>query len=211
MAAYPMLWAHSAERERRLEVDPDSRGDIRPDCDSRAVEIWQTTADRLHFTLDFQINSQSLAACVTPRPSIGGRAWPNFRLSDTGLELATVLCANTTLGLMSFWWLGMRQQLGRAMVTIRSLPSLLILDPRGLGEQGASIAKRIFDSFREREFLPANEAYRDPARHELDRRVLLDLFGLSEEILEPLAVLRNQWCAEPTVHGGKSTRPVGAS
>ena len=34
-----------------------------------------------------------------------------------------------------------------------------------------------------------------------------DARGLPEGILEPLDVLREQWCAEPTVHGGKSTRP----
>ncbi len=33
-----------------------------------------------------------------------------------------------------------------------------------------------------------------------------DLFGLPTDILEPLAVIRKQWCAEPSVHGGKGTR-----
>ncbi len=211
MAAYPMLWAHRAERERRFEVDPDSKGEVKPKCNERAVDLWQETATRMHFTLDFQLNSQSLVACVTPQPSIGGRAWPNFRLHEPALEPATVLCANTTLGLISFWWLGMRQQLGRAMVTIETLPRLCILDPRSLGESGVGRARRIYDSFREREFLPANEAYRDPARQDLDRAVLVDLFGLPETVLEPLAVIRNQWCAEPTVHGGKSTQQSGAA
>lgn len=35
----------------------------------------------------------------------------------------------------------------------------------------------------------------------------VDVLGLPASILEPLAVLRRQWCAEPSVHGGKSTRP----
>ena len=41
----------------------------------------------------------------------------------------------------------------------------------------------------------------------LDRAVLVDLLELPESVLEPLAVLRTQWCCEPTVHGGKATRP----
>ena len=53
--------------------------------------------------------------------------------------------------------------------------------------------------------LPANEAWRDVARQDLDRAVLIDLLGLSEDLLEPLNLLRRQWCAEPSVHGGKST------
>ena len=39
-----------------------------------------------------------------------------------------------------------------------------------------------------------------------DRAVLVDLLHLPEVALEPLAILRDQWCAEPSVHGGKKTR-----
>ena len=49
----------------------------------------------------------------------------------------------------------------------------------------------------------------DGARKALDHAVLIDLLGLPEDVMEPLAVLRHQWCAEPSVHGGKSTAPVG--
>ena len=55
--------------------------------------------------------------------------------------------------------------------------------------------------------LPANEAYRDPVRQELDRALLVDVLGLPDSILDSLDALRASWCAEPTVHGGKSTRP----
>ena len=205
--SYPMLWRHSAARERRLIVEPDREGRVRPNRDSKALDVWNT-ATRLHFNRDFRLNSQSLAACITPEASIGGTAWPNFRLSDpTGEELAS-LWANTTLGLIGFWWAGARQQLGRARITITKLPSLLTLDVRRLALEQVEKSHRIFARFHEFEFLPANEAYHDPARHALDRAVLIDLLGLPESILEPLAVLRHQWCAEPTVHGGKSTRPI---
>ena len=60
---------------------------------------------------------------------------------------------------------------------------------------------------RHHDFLPANEAYRDMSRQELDRRVLLDLLGLPDTVLEPLDVLRMKWCSEPSVHGGKGTGP----
>ena len=60
---------------------------------------------------------------------------------------------------------------------------------------------------KEQKFLPANEAYRDPVRKALDRFLLLELLELPEEILEPFDRLRLQWCAEPSVHGGKRTAP----
>ena len=99
------------------------------------------------------------------------------------------------------------QQAGRANLTISRLPELLVLDARTLTDYQYTRADGIFDEFRERPFLPANEAYRDENRQALDEAVLVGLLGLSESILDPLAVLRRQWCSEPTVHGGKSTRP----
>ena len=207
-AEYPALWGHDADRERRLVVQPDGEGRVRPSQDARAVDVWDT-ATRLHFNRDFRLNSQSLAACLTPKQSIGGRAWPNFGVDgDPRREEALALWANTTLGLISFWWVAGRQQQGRAILTISNLPSLPVLDVRELDVRQLGIAKQIFENFRDWTFLPANEAHRDDTRKELDRAVLCELLGLPESILEPLGVLREQWCAEPTVHGGKSTRPT---
>ena len=79
--AYPMLWRHSAARERRLIVDTDREGRVRAGREAKALDVWDT-ATRLHFNRDFRLNSQSLAACLTSEPSIGGRAWPNFRLTN---------------------------------------------------------------------------------------------------------------------------------
>jgi len=59
------------------------------------------------------------------------------------------------------------------------------------------------DEFVDLEFLPANEACRDDSRIALDEAILIDLLDLPSKVMEPLDVLRRQWCAEPTVHGGK--------
>lgn len=205
---YPALWNHHAPRERRLEVEPDSFGEPRPGCAARSVRVWRT-ASRLHLNRDFRLNSQSLAACATPGRTLGGTAWPNYLLADDSWEAPVLLWANSTLGLMSFWWLGSLQQQGRARITISRLPRLLTLDPRELDSAQLAAANSIFDEScsREVEFLPANEAYRDNSRKALDRAVLIDLLGLPDDLLGPLDLLRHQWCAEPTVHGGKSTRP----
>ena len=205
--SYPVLWTHAAERERTLVIVPDSQGVVKPGREDHAAEIWNRTATRLHCNLDFRLNSQSLAACLTAELSIGGRAWPNFQIERPALEEAVVLCANSTLGLMAFWWVATRQQQGRARITITTLPDLPILDVRSLTEAGIAKASKHFEELRDRRFLPANEAYRDEARKDLDCAVLVDLFGLPEEVLEAFSVIRNQWCAEPSVHGGKQTAP----
>ena len=137
--------------------------------------------------------------------TIGGTAWPNFLCSDLSWETPIVCWANTTLGLICFWWIGTRQQEGRARLTISKLPALTVLDPRRLTPKQTVLADEIFAQFRDRTMLPANEAWRDEARQALDRAVLIDLLELPEEVMEPLALLRRQWCAEPSVHGGKGT------
>lgn len=204
--SYPILWGHSADRERHMLVDPDSEGEVRPGCAERAAAAWQT-ATRLHFTLDFRLNSQSLSAAMTPEPTLGGRAWPNFRLERSDWDTVIALWANSTLGLMAFWWAGSRQQQGRSVLTISGLPNLMVLDPRTLSPSRLQRASDIFTEFRDKPFLPANEAYRDETRDALDRAVVHELVGLPSDVLPALVHLRRQWCNEPSVHGGKSTSP----
>jgi len=99
---------------------------------------------------------------------------------------------------------GLKQ--GRAGLTIERLSALPVLDARELDQSQLTACRAIFDDLEARSFLPANEAYRDPARQELDRR-LADVLNLDAELLDELTVLRQQWCAEPSVHGGKKTKP----
>lgn len=205
--SYPVLWNHSTSRETRLVVKPDGQGHIRDGCKKNVQVVWNT-ATQLHFNCDFQVNSQPLSACLTPGPSLGGTAWPNFKLYDEAWQSAVLLWSNTSLGLISFWWIGTRQHQGRARLTISRLPELMTLDTRTLTTPQLNKADEIFDQFKEREFLPASEAYRDEVRRALDEAVLVDLLGLkASKVMPPLAVLREQWCREPSVHGGKDTRP----
>ncbi len=204
---WPALWGHDARRETSLFVEPDRQGQPKPGCSRRVETVWRQTATRLHFNLDFRLNSQPLAACLTPEKSLGGTAWPNFRLDDEAWEPSVVLWANSTLGLMTFWWQGSRQQQGRARLTISRLPELLMLDPRALSEAQHRLAAELLAYFRELDLLPANEAWRDETRQALDEALLIDLLRLPRETVKALGLLRRQWCAEPTVHGGKPTRP----
>ena len=206
---YPMLWAHAAERERTFIVQPDRCGDPREGDETRAAERWNRVASCLHSNLDFQLNSQSLAMCMTPEKCLGGTAWPNVIPHEQRYELPLLLWSNSTLGLILFWWQGTRQQEGRARITITKLPELPVLDPRVLTEEQTDRCREIFEEFKEREFLPANEAYRDETRKTLDRTLFFgraSLLQLDPDLEGGLDLLRNQWCAEPSVHGGKATR-----
>ena len=206
---YPVLWSHDAKRETRLVVAPDSKGLVRQNCQDKAVEKWRETASRLLYNRDFTMGSQPLAACLTDYPTIGGRAWPNFVVPDENWQIPLLLWANSTLGLMTFWWLGTRQQPGRSIISISRLPLMNTLDARCLTDEQIQACNALFMDFQDRSFLPAIEAFRDETRQQLDQFLLVDVLGLDKEILTGIEILREQWCREPSVHGGKSTRAQG--
>ena len=209
-AAYPILWGHDATREQHLQVVPDTQGRVYGDRHELALQVW-STATRLHCNLDFQINSQPLAACLTDGPVIGGRAWPSFCLHDDSWEPFVALWLNSTLGLINFWFLGSRQQSGRAILTLTRIGDLLVPDPRRLDSAQLALAESAANAYAETELLPANESWRDDARRRLDEVVLIDILGLDNRILPSLDITRAQWCREPSVHGGQDTRPSGST
>ena len=202
-ATYPMLWNHDAELEKHLVVKPDSEGRVKRGRGPRASVIWETRS-HTHFNADFRFNSQPLQVAFTEERTIGGSAWPNIQFEKREFEVAHSLWGNSTLGLLLYWWHSSRQQAGRGRITVTSIRTMPTLDVTALSDDQLRLAEEIFEDMRDREFLPANEAWRDESRKELDRRVLVDLLGLPEErVMGALDLLRRKWCSEPSVHGGK--------
>ncbi len=206
---YPCLWGHDYTIEKSFVVQPDSQGSVRKGMQKDADRVWATRST-LHFNLDFGLASQSISACITPMPTIGGRAWPNVLPIESTHEPAIMLWANSTLGLLMRWHSASRQQPGRAITTISRLPKLQVLDTRKLTTAQHKKAAKIFNRLKTKHFRPANEAWHDPVRIELDRALLVELLGLPETVMESMELLRRKWCFEPSVHGGKSTRLMEA-
>ena len=207
-ATYPALWNHNATKEKRIICEPDSQMLVRRGMEQKARDVW-ATASRSHINRDFTFGSQPLAVAYTERESIGGRVWPNVIFDDQRLDYTFAVWGNSTLGLLSYWWHSNRQQSSKAGMTIRSAETLPILDFRALSDDQLATAKAIFDEFRELDFKPAYLADADEDRAHLDKRVICDLLGFSEDVYQAVRLLAAKWCAEPSVHGGKK-RPRGA-
>ena len=205
-ATYPSLWNHNASNETRLICQPDSQLAVRAGLEEKAAKVW-VTASRAHISIDFRFTSQPLAGAYTETKTIGGRAWPNVLFEDDLWDKVFILWVNSSLGLLSFWWNSGRQQGGRGMQSIRAVESMPVLDFRELAHEQLATAERIFDEFREKEFMPAYLADADPNRDLLDRRVVMDLLGFDEEIYLAVRRLAQKWCAEPSVQGGKARPP----
>ena len=207
-ATFPSLWNHDAAKETRLVCLPDSQLQVRPGMESKAATIWET-ASRTHLNLDFTFGSQPLAVAFTNQESIGGRVWPNVSFPDNRFDYVFAAWSNSSLGLLLHWWHSSRQQSSKAGMTIRSAESLPVLDFRALTDDQLIMAELIFEEFRDKELKPAYLADADPNRALLDRLVVCDLLGFDSETYVGVRRLAAKWCAEPSVHGGKS-RPRGS-
>jgi hypothetical protein len=215
--AYPCLWNHANRRERRLTVQPDSHCQLRevhgrtPETLlARADERW-STASRAHYNRDLQFNSQSMIVAMTPDPTIGGRAWPSIVFDDPTHEFAFSLWCNSTLGLLCHWWMSNKTQAGRGTTTVTSVPSIATLDLRMLSTEQHEAARREFASLADERFLPFDQIGEDPARAELDRRLMVNVLGLDPALCETggaMERLRYKLSAEPQIHANKQTRLV---
>ena len=217
---YPMLWAHKAKRERQLVVEPDSEGRIKPASGQisqgvlreKAARVWGT-ASRAHYNRDLRFNSQSLIVAMTEQPCIGGEAWPSVVFEKPEREYVFALWCNSTLGLLMHWWVSNKTQSGRGRTTVTGIPNIPTLDVRTLTDEQVAAAKTAFDELRERRFLPFDQIDEDPARAELDRRLLVDVLGMPQSFVEsggPIDLLRRKLAREPQIHGGKKSRVVFA-
>ena len=207
-STYASLWSHNAQQETRMVCLPDSQLLVKPGMEGRAAKAW-ATASRAHLNRDFRFNSQPLAAAFTEQSSIGGRAWPNTIFDRKQFDYAFTVWANSSLGLLAFWWHSNRQVAGRGTTTVSAVDSLPILDLRALTKKQLRTAEAIFEEFRDKELKPAYLADADANRALLDRRVVCDLLGFDEDVYRAVRRLAAKWCAEPSVHGGKA-RPKNA-
>ena len=208
--SYPMLWRHATKRERQFIVQPDSKGETKQGMDAKADAIW-ATASRLHYNRDLRFNSQSLIAAMTERPCIGGTAWPSVIFENREHEYAFALWCNSTLGLLLHWWTSNKTQSGRGRMTVTGIPNIPTLDTRALTTEQHAAAKATFEAMHERRLLPFDQVDEDPARAELDRRLLVDVLGLPESLCAeqgPIDLLRRKLAREPQIHGGKRSRVV---
>ena len=203
---WPFLWNRNSQNQQSMGVSPDSHGIIKLKKEDEAHELWQR-ASHLHISNECGFNSSPTCAAFTQQLTMGGRAWPNFLMKTPEMEKATCVWLNGTLGLITFWINSNRSQGARGGTTVTAIPNIPILDVTKLEDQRLQAAVKIYDDLCQKPMLPTNEAHRDKTRQELDRRLLTEVLGLDDNAVEQLAILRNQWCREPTVTGTKNTGP----
>lgn len=208
---YPAMWWTRSADEKTMVIQPNAQFRVKKDADgnprkSHARRVWGY-ASRMKFLRDFGIGSNRIVMGLTEKASSGGRSWISLTPHHGNHESAMMLWQNSTLGMIMHWLHGIKAKLNRPEISVKLLPSLPFLDCRKLRDAQLKRSHELFEQFKNREFLPANEAYRDSVRKELDRAVLVELLGLDKSALDGMEQMRMRWCGEPTVHGFKATRP----
>ena len=201
---YPFLWNCNHKTQDRMIVSPDHAREVIPGKADDASKIW-SVASHLHIAYSLRLTANPNAAAYTERVTAGGSAWPNLKMESDAFERATCAWFSSTLGLMCYWVDANRTQEARARTSVTAIPDISTLDLRHLEPNRFQAAVDIFDDLCRERILPSNESYRDPIRHEIDRRFIVDVLGLDEVAVQQFAILRDQWCAEPSVTANKKT------
>ena len=97
------------------------------------------------------------------------------------------------------------------MTSVTGIPNMPTLDLRELLGGQIDAAKVVFEDLQTLRFLPFDQIDEDPARAELDRRLIVDVLQLPGWLCElggPMDLLRRKLAHEPQVHGGKKSRVV---
>lgn len=202
--AYPGLWHIESHKQRSLVVKPNSRGSIPLNGWDKAQRVWERTG-RVHHNSNVRFNANSLSVFFTERRSLGISSVANVVFANPDYDYVWALWGNSTLGLLCYWMHSSRRYEGRGRMELTALRSLPTLNLLRLDEAALQNAKRIFEEIKYKQMLPINQMYEDPVRWELDRLLLSNVFGFTEnthpEVHEGVRLLRNRLCAEPSVYG----------
>ena len=79
----------------------------------------------------------------------------------------------------------------------------LILDVRKLEACQLDEVQALWRDFSDREFQPFYRCAVDPARIELDERLVRDLLGLGQDAVASVSRLRTLLASDPSIHGSK--------
>lgn len=172
----------------------------------RLVKEMRDKRSVLFIARNLRLTSQKLASAMTATPCMGGSAWATLVVDDPALATPYCLWLNSTLGLLMMWQYGGKQHKGRARMTmgdIKKFPCPAFLDKTTAARRAVKIAKEQFPRLAKMDLMPCSYTWRDDSRKQIDA-VVLRMLNLEKQVSEQdMQALREAWCREPSVHGGK--------
>ncbi len=205
-AQFPALWSLDSRVHNRMVAEPNAW--LIPQPHRSHAPIW-AQAGMLQISPSVRYTSQPIMAVRTSVTTLGVNTWFTLRLheSDTVVgshrEVALALWCNSTLGTLVQANHANSVQQGRGIGRKGMLETLATLDVRKLEPWQLDEAQALWRDFSDRKFQPFYQCAVDPARIELDERMVRDLLGLGEDAVLAVARLRKLLASDPSIHGSK--------
>ena len=203
---FPALWSLDSSIHNSMIAEPNAWLTPKPDRDHQPV--WSQSGT-LQITRDVRYNAQPVIATRTGMRTLGVRAWHTLSahgddpMASARRETALALWCNSTFGLLLHANHSNSAQEGRGQGNKGMLESMTTLDIRKLEAWQLDEAQVIWQKFSNRKLMPFYQCATDPARVELDERIVKDLLGLGEDAVASLAQLRTLLASDPSIHGSK--------
>ena len=206
-AQFPAIWGLDSSIHQSMLVEPNAW--LVPKPEQNHAPIWAQSGT-LQVTPTVRYNSQRIMAVRTIVQTLGVNTWftLNFLEDDPVIrsrrEIASSLWCNSALGLLLHANHANRTQEGRGIGNKGMLESLPTLDVRRLEAWQLEAAQNIYRDFQDRTFQSFHQCAVDPARIELDERIIRDMLGLGEAAVAAVARLRRLLAGDPSIHGSKT-------
>ena len=196
---FPALWHHKADSVIAMRVKANAQLFKRSNKNAVEQERMLKRQGRLQLALELRSTSQRLSAVIT-KPMLGVRSWVSLLPKDPnveGVEEATCLWLNSSLGFLVRYLQSNRSYAGRSALVHQLLGPLPILDVECLSNEQLVRAKALYEELCEQPFMAFKFMDRDPTRRELDRKFLGEILGLAQDLIEAISV---QLAQEPMIH-----------
>ena len=206
-AQFPAIWGLDSSIHQSMLAEPNAW--LVPKPEQNHAPIWAQSGT-LQVTPTVRYNSQRIMAVRTIVQTLGVNTWftLNFLEDDPVIrsrrEIASSLWCNSALGLLLHANHANRTQEGRGIGNKGMLESLPTLDVRRLEAWQLEAAQAIYRDFQDRTFQSFHQCAVDPARIELDERIIRDMLGLGEAAVAAVARLRRLLAGDPSIHGSKT-------
>ncbi len=206
LAQFPAIWRHGASVHQSMSAEPNAWLVPKPSYDHRP--IW-SQAGTLQVTCDVQYDSQRIMTTRTGTRTLGVRAWFTLQVHEpdpvrsSRREIALALWFNSSLSMLLHANHSNRAQKGRGIGNKAMMKTLSTLDVRKLETWQLEEAQAIWRDFSDRKFQSFHRCAVDPARIELDERLVRDVLGLDEAAVATVGRLRTLLATDPSIHGSK--------
>lgn len=200
--SYLALWNNVQKQQTQMLVPPDKQLVPKKYASPKHIaEVW-ATASYVHININPDYTANSLIAAYTTVPALGGSTWPSV-LMDRKYEKPFVVWCNSTFGILCYWSLAGKQQLGRGRTSRTAILNLPVPDFAEMDKKDLDSLSRTYDKYHKDTLDRIKNLWKDKTRMAMDDRVAR-ILGINLNMDD----IRVRLCMEPSISGGRPSEDL---